>query len=816
MKPQTFEQRTKDIQDRIAEYEQDLGPIVQVDSTFNTARLPHTIEQAIQFVVSQAPSFANIAALSAVNFTYGHLCGQTRAVIDDPMYSSSPIGANVYSININGSGQGKSSTARALTDALAPAFSMMEQERMKVQVDIASKIALKELEKDNPNITLEQIGPQHYEQYLQPLPKNRGSVESSKAGLMNTAFQLSQEEFGSLAVNSDELGQSLKNSGHINDTLGFLTECYDTGAVDGALYRGEDSQQRDISGLYVNFLAHTSPKIIFSDPRTTEQLSTIFHTAFARRTFFTFPSLDESVENNHIPKTNAEGRELRANMRSKGAHLREAISTKATESILHLLADPLNRRLQFSEEAADLYDDYFQYCRYRAELMEDSSIQQIEMFGRAFKLGKLAAIWTMVENLPDITTDIVKSVIYYAEYNSKYLDKFVKLTTNKPFKLLAELFKEGKTPYITLDQALTNGYINRVTTEFKELLDPLNSTLRNDGTVIYNQDTRTFIYTAFKKVEPVQKQAKTLPVLGQSVEPQSVTKPTLTAFSASYTKCQDVVKDARQYLLGSFDLFRDTLSFNALKKLVSTDTIYSPFYFKPGTNTKGEPVEHKRGKDFVDSHTKYIVLDVDDSPVPIETIHDYLIGYPHIIATTSDSSNLHKFRIILPINVELDGTDALKYKFVTQKIAADLLLTCDKVSFVTATPYYGYQDALVYSSDLGSLYDITEHLTAYARGEEEIKAKIKKPTKFKTEQGRSNHVNKLLDNILTELSFATNPPGGQGSFALAGASLRMIDEGFNKEEYELAINFIHDQWDSPMDKTRFQTTIVNQFLPRMQ
>jgi hypothetical protein len=427
------------------------------------------------------------------------------------------------------------------------------------------------------------------------------------------------------------------------------------------------------------------------------------------------------------------------------------VSDAMTTAIKRLIDTPENRLIKFTHDAATLYSDYFAYCGKRAELLPDSSLTQIEMNGRAFKLGKLLGIWALAGNSSLITKELVESVIYLGEYISKYLEKFVTLTTAEPHKLLADLFRKGQTE-ITLDEAITANFVKKITPGFKELMDPLNSVLRNDGVCRYDRETKIFSYEKFNKV--VQKT-------------NSENKNCM--FAASYKMVPGMSKADREYHLNAFDKYKTDLCFENLKNLVTKDTIYSAFQYK-----EHDGVQHNRSQANIISNTNLVIIDIDKSDVPMDTISEFLENYQHLLTTTSNKENRHKFRLLLPVNVELDGTNIKQYAYVVKRIATDLLVEMDPVSKNPAQPYYGYADSDTIVREQGDLYNITRFLTEYAAGEE-IEP-LRKIPKQRTARARKTHIESLMDNVNQVFEYAILADHGEGSHQLARACLHLVDK----------------------------------------
>jgi len=795
------EQRRLALNKLVAEYEKALGSTIHVGPTFDTSRLPQPIAELVDYTAAKTPSFSNIAATTAVCHALAHTIGQARPYIDDLAFSSDHIGVNFYGVAISGSGAGKSSTTNGLLKLFKPALELVNEERLAAAKLLARKIALAEAQATDKDFTEDQITDAMIEPFLQPLSKTTATFESTRGGLTKLLSKLSQEEYSTLSLIADELGMSLKANNTVNEVLQLLTSNFDMGIVEAPEFKGEEYKETSVEGIYINMLAHSSPKVIFGDRIIADRLAMFYATSGARRTWFVFPDSDETDENNEVPTEIAAARALTESRRLLVNRAAPAISDNITAAVERLLTNQQNRAITFTPDAAILYEDYKDYCTRRAELMEDSSITQIELAGRAFKLGKLAGIWALAQQTSQITKETLASTIYLAEYAAKYLEKFVRLTTANPWELLAEEFISGKSTHITLDQAITSGYIKKVTKDFAELMEPLNSLLRTEGVCIYDKDVKTFVYTKFNKVE---------------TQPTTTTEPVCT-FTASYTLVPGMSKDDRLSKLESFDKFRDDLCYDNIINLLSRDTIFNTFKFDSGPS-KDNPdiiIPHRRRQEHVISSTNLVVLDIDHSDVPLDVIHEFLESYQHLISTTSNKENRNKFRIVLPINIHLDGRNKKQYAYVTSRIAADLLVTMDPLSKNVAQPWYGYQDAEVLTNTTGKLYDVTHYLTDFAKDEEAKPAINKQIAKSRSPKARKAHVDKLLDNAAKEFEYAITAPDGEGNIRLAWLANRCIEEGFTATEYEMLLRYVVDLWDYPLPEDKLQRNHIDQFAPKM-
>lgn len=791
-------ERLVQIQTLINQYKQSLLPLITVAPVFEPHRLPSKVQDLLKLTIADTPSFSNIAALSTINYALSHVLGQLRPIISDQVYSRSDIGTNVYSLTVSGSGSGKSSASAKLLDVFAPAVDIIDETRKLSKVERAKQLAYKEFKKLNPSLDINSMSEADYSSFMEPLPRTVVDINSSRGGIASLMAKLQNEQYSTVSIVIDELAMSLKSGNTVEEVMLLLTSMFDMGISTAPEFKGEDYKEATIKGIYPNLLAHTSPTMLFGDPYIRDKLSTLFHTSLARRAFYSHPDEDEACENNPIPDSIDEARHLSQSRKELARRLSVDIAQHMSDVVQRMLSSPQHRKVTFSKEAAQLYMDYFDYCAKQAELLPDSSIRQIEMSGRSWRLGKLAAVWSLYEGSNVISYDTLASAIYLSEYNTKYLTKLVRLTTARPYELMADEFRSG-TQYITLHDAVSKGYTTSKSTNFKDLLNLLNSYLRLDGIVSYDHEVKAFTYSKLEYIEQPE-----APVLKERCH-----------YSMSYTILPEGThKDDRLSYLDNFEKFRDDLCETNLVNLLTKDSVYNTFKYKDAPNKHGAMVYMNRNRDNIISSTNIIILDVDKSTIDINSMHSYLEEIPHILSTTSNKDNLMKYRILLPINVELDGTNHKLYSYVVRRLAADLLIEVDKVSFSPSHPYYGYKDSLVLTNNNGHLYDITGYMTEFAK-EELVQPKPPKVQDFKTKKAREAHVNSILDNIHTVFSYVIDAPHGQGSLSLARACLHMKDEGFTATEMDMAINYLNDQWESPMPKARIQK-LISQYSAQCQ
>jgi hypothetical protein len=138
-------------------------------------------------------------------------------------------------------------------------------------------------------------------------------------------------------------------------------------------------------------------------------------------------------------------------------------------------------------------------------------------------------------------------------------------------------------------------------------------------------------------------------------------------------------------------------TFADLPLMLEHDYAFSPFRFKDGV----------RRKENLESGTKWVVLDIDDSPLSAEEAHMMLGDINHHIALTSDNSNNFKFRVLLELDSEV-YLDPIAWKHFYLKIADDLGLRADPLP--QAQIFYSYAGRKVFSNLEASPIETRDYL----------------------------------------------------------------------------------------------------------
>jgi len=222
-------------------------------------------------------------------------------------------------------------------------------------------------------------------------------------------------------------------------------------------------------------------------------------------------------------------------------------------------------------------------------------------------------------------------------------------------------------------------------------------------------------------------------------------------------------------------------TFASLPELLAHDYAFSPFKFKDGV----------RRKENLESGTKWVVLDVDDSPLSAEEAHMMLGDINHHIALTSDNSNEFKFRVLLELDSEV-YLDAIAWKHFYLKIADDLGVKADPLP--QAQIFYSYGGRTVYSNTDAGPIETRDYLM-YAKDkavDKDAHTKI-----MSTPQRRAQ-----LNDPTTTFEYAFEARHGEGSRSMYRMMRHAQDLGATVEEVLQLLEDCNDYWESPMQEER--------------
>ena len=675
---------------------------------FDVTQLPTVIQDMVKLATAKTPSFSNISAVAVSNFVLSHLFGQLRPRINDPIYSDDQIGINTYSIIISRSGSGKDSTYQALSKTTSEAHELINKQLLMELEEKARMKYIRDAKKTAPNLDESLIVRDHYEHLIDKPETTIASLGSTRGGLTTSLNRMAKSSYGIKSLFASELGLAIQSNSSIVEVLELFSTLYDMGESVSPEFKTQESKEESVNGMFPNLLGISSPAPFYTEGNVRKLLVPMLTTSLARRMSIVFSNASEEFENEYIPKLPSERRELQAQARLILRELTDKLSAHFLKCVKHTMTDPV---IMFDDEAQVMYDDYKSYTQDFSKyllLKNGDSVEGIEMSGRAFKMGRIAATWSLAQNKRIIDVPTLKAAIYFCDYTAQHLTKFAQTLELKDYEVFINDWEQGFIDNVLpVDQAITKGYIttkNLNKASLENFLRPVNSKLEGVATVSYNDKINAFVFVPVVKIVEGDFSYRAIPghVTQRPIDNIASNKPMET-----------------------------------LGRLLSVDSTFNPF---------------------ANDTTNFVVLPVEHSFLSMDMISKYLSTTHHFIGTRMDPNNHHAFNLIIPVNSMITKDE---YKYIALSIAHQLMLRIAPEFCEHDMLYFGHAGATILSGTSPSkLFDISGILGNQASGADVQLLAIKpdiKPTSAAIAKYMQDEILQYKQLIIDMLDASSNP-----------------------------------------------------------
>jgi len=648
-----------DLKNLYTQYEDELDFLKgrNMDS-FDTTLLPDVLQNMIRIANAKTPSFSNISALAVANFILSHMFGQIRPILNDGVYSDDAIGLNTYSIIIARSGQGKDSTYQALMKTTVSALELVATQQKQEATERARNRYIRDMKRSNPKFDESTVTPEDYIHTIDKPESTIASLASTRGGLSSSLNRMAHSSYGTKSLFASELGLAIQSNPTVIEVLELFSILFDMGQSVSPEFKTQESKEESINGMFPNLLGISSPAPFYQEGNVRKLLVPMLTTSLARRVSVVFSAAKEEFENEVIPKTIIEKRRIQDQARITLRDLTEQLNQQFHRCIKSAMANP---SVMFDDDASRIYDDYKSYTQEKSKyllLNDGESVEGIEMSGRAFKMGRIAALWTLAQNKQIIDEQTLKAAIYFCDYTAAHLTRFAETLELQDYELFIRDWQQGFFDNVLpVDQAITKGYITTKQLNEQSLrnfLKPVNSKLEGVATVSYNDKSNAFVFT------PVTKNLES---------------------TYTYRAVPGIVNDK------PISNVSTGKSLEALSKLLSIESTFNPF---------------------AENTTKFVVLPLTQSFLSSSMINKYLSQICHFI---TDST------LILPLNSVITSE---QYKFVSMSIASQLMITVQPTQCEPSSLYHGTTNQTILSTTDANpkLFDVSGILGNYASGVE--------------------------------------------------------------------------------------------------
>ena len=667
------------------------------------------------------------------------------------LHDGTLVPCNAISIGLYGSGISKDSSLSKVKKAFNPAYDLLEKKRKEYARRNAETEALEAGESSEEWLNYYQSPP--------PIRVGLGTVP----GMVQHFADTENNPIGAPIIYNSEIGSELSQNGEIVDIVKTIAIAYDLGSVPLKTVKSIENRTGNINNLPVNLCVFGSQDAILFDSHIRNKFSLMFGVQLARRALFSFNNDKPILKNFKSEQDIIKYHEL---MRQNANTAKDNIETYLVDMVEYTDNTPL----PLSEKAQIAFDMYLEYNKRISEQTSPqlpiTKLARAHLQWKALKLSGnyaildgdneiseenyILAINTVEELAPDLE-------VFEKELNKELYEQFVdycKLHIGNDDKLSLSIHELKKLGYLPT----TSNYQNKL----DELLT-LTSSYDEEG--IYTRCDDGVCY------EPIVKQDE----CGISV----------LTFTKHETESPSEFKQRMAKSCASgYEFYEST--FTDLSNILSQYTAYSPFLFKGG----------KRNKNNLSGKTKWIVLDIDTSEITYEECHLLLSDYNHHIATTSDATNIFKFRVLLELDSLVD-VPTENWKYFIESIANELGLNADSLS--KAQIYFSYGSNNILSVTDAEPIEAKQHVI---NASNHIKAKQPSELSAKVKTA-------ALKDPRETFSFAYECID-QGSLNLYKAAKMAKDLGANNKEIEDLILDINAYWTIPMPINRLENELFTQ------
>ena len=239
-------------------------------------------------------------------------------------------------------------------------------------------------------------------------------------------------------------------------------------------------------------------------------------------------------------------------------------------------------------------------------------------------------------------------------------------------------------------------------------------------------------------------------------------------------------KDERQWIK-HYERFVEC-EFIDLVSLLQKDYMFSPFNY----------IGYEQGTFNICSDASFCVIDVDSTSISIHERLSQLVdeSIQCILATTSDPTNLYKYRVLIPLDRSVDSTE---YRSVVTGIRVNgLIPDMDTASTKPAQKFYAYANSLVLSDMTQSPLVVDDYLVD-----------------LKLPEYRSTSPTADISELLHEFNSYQYATKGKRTKSLLSAAYTAMDMGLSYEQVEQVVNYVNSLFLVPKSPADVKRRVLN-------
>ena len=219
-----------------------------------------------------------------------------------------------------------------------------------------------------------------------------------------------------------------------------------------------------------------------------------------------------------------------------------------------------------------------------------------------------------------------------------------------------------------------------------------------------------------------------------------------------------------------------------LTHLLVKDYMFSPFNY----------IGYEQGTFNICSDASFCVIDVDSTSISIHERLSQLVdeSIQCILATTSDPTNLYKYRVLIPLDRSVDSTE---YRSVVTGIRVNgLIPDMDTASAKPAQKFYAYANSLVLSDMTQSPLVVDDYLVD-----------------LKLPEYRSTSPTADISELLHEFNSYQYATKGKRTKSLLSAAYTAMDMGLSYEQVEQVVNYVNSLFLVPKSPADVKRRVLN-------
>lgn len=692
-----------------------------------------TSEKLVSILCSKTQNSNPLFFRVLVGYYFSLVASMMRTTI--ATHDRGDIPVNMYALNLSTSGSGKGFSTNIMENSVINQFRQrfLDETFPLLAEQNLPKLALKRANRKSTDPDEELI---RVQKEFDNLGSLMFSFDSGTApAVKQMRHKLLMADAGSMNLQIDEIGSNL--IGNVEILNAFL-ELYDVGLIKQKLVKNTADSVRNeeiIGRTPTNMMLFGTPAKLLNGSKTEEELYAMLETGYARRCFFGY----SRASNKAVTLTPEQVYDQLTNQDSN-QYLTE-VSDK-----LESLADIINvnRRLVVSKETSLLLIEYRLKCEREAEaLPEHEEIKKAEISHRYFKALKLAGAYAFVDDSIELTEKHLYHAIKLAEESGNAFNKL--LTRDRNYVKLAKYLGSVKRDVTQADLTEDLPFYRGPSSQKQEMLVLATA---------WGYKNNIIIKKAFSDgIEFLR---------GEALKETNIDK-----MVVSYST--DMTTDYRN----------EHAPFDQLYKLTQAPNMHWVAHHLNGGY---------RNEENIIPGFNLVVIDVDGG-VNISTVKLLLKNYKFLIYTTKRHTETeHRFRIILPINYELD-LDAKDYKEFMANIFEWLPFDVDTQTnqrarkWLTNPGFYEYNE--------GELLDALPFIPKTSKNEER---------KLLLDSQQS------MDNL--ERWVTNNIGDGNRNNMLLRYAMILVDAGFDFEGIRQKIMSLNEKIADKLDEAEIMSTIM--------